>query len=297
MRSRDARVRANVLSMLDWRGDREAVTWLVDFIEREERLGLAWRAVETLRYRTGQTFGLDLEAWRAHVMALPMDWTSTGVIPAEPRGTAQRITVDELAALAPRSDRLALVVHLAAGQSIEDPAPVASAVRNRRVGASAERRGARSQLPVSDALLSQTLAQLLEHLCRGAEFDILRTVPELTRLHGTLAPHRLEALPGLVAFATAELRPSRLDLRGDLHGALQSALLEPEVDRVLVLARSGATRGAREDLELIVDEALATQRFRGIVVDVALIDPNPAYAEALGRLARETKGRLLHVTR
>ncbi len=297
LRSRDPRVRANVLNMLDWRGDREAVTWLVDFIQREERLGLAWRAVETLRYRTGQTFGLDVEAWRAHVMALPMEWTSSGVLLVEPRGAAQRITVDELAALEPRSDRLALVVHLGVGQSVEDPAPVASAVRNRRVGAAAERRGSGSPLPVSDALLSQALAQLLEHVCRGAEFDILKTVPELTRLHGTLAPHQLEALPDLVAFATAELRSSRSDLRGDLHGALQAALLEPEVDRVLVLARSGGTEGAREDLELIVDEALATQRFRGIVVDVALIDPSPAYAEALGRLARETKGRLLHVSR
>jgi HEAT repeat protein len=276
LRSADAAVRSNALRLASWRGDREGLLWLVDALAREERAGLRWRCVELLERNTGQRLGLDATAWRTYVNALPLDWSansvSLGFDPSAPRA----VDLEQLGALQVRSDRFALVVHLAQ-----------RADANGVSGAPVPRQRARPRL-VSEPALLAALDQFLAEVPQGVRLDVVRADADVTRANGHIEVHRVESLPTLSEFIRSSARvPS-----GDVHGALQTALMEPQVDRVFFVTRGGAPVGPRVDWGLIVDEALSTLRFRGIVVDVVLIDPTPELLEPLKRLANGSGGRM-----
>lgn len=283
LRAKDARVRAHALRVAAWRGDREALMWLVDVARSDPRLGLRWRAVEALEYLTSAGLGLDADAWAEHVAGLPLDWTAASNRNAQPIGTLRHVSVEELAALEPRTDRGAVVVHLAPAR--EAPAAPWRVTRRDRV------RPRAVAPPVEDEDVLDAVHAVLGRFEAGAKVDVFRANARHDRRGRALVPVEAEDHPAFGDFLAAHLPCPE----GDVLGATLAAVRDPEVDRVLLVTRGGPRTGQRVVLDLVVDEVLAACRVRAVAVDVVLIAPAPDAAAALLRLAAATGGRALQV--
>jgi HEAT repeat protein len=277
-------IRAATIRVFDSQADRETVTWLVDCLEREVRLGLRWRAVEALQNVTGLRFELDAPAWRGAVNALALDWTSAEARVAVPRGRESSLSLEELAALEPRSDRWVLVTHFA--PRIVEEAVLQPTTRSERI--LAQRQRATPTPTVTDGDLRSALAALSSRLASDVQSDIVVAGTRVARLGRALAPHT----PARVEQARTFLDEESSSAAGDLYGALMAALDTEGVDRILLVTRGGACTGQHVDLELIVGLLLRHDRFRHVAIDVVFVD---VVLQPLRRLAAESRGRVLQI--
>lgn len=286
--SPSAIVRAAAVRVLDSQGDREALTWLVDGMEREPRLGLRWRAVEALQYLTALPIELDPAGWRSAVNALPLDWNASQNRNAVPRGSVTDVSLTELATCEPRSDRWVLVTHLASVLEEDADQPRPSTRRERIL---AERRRSHPAREVTDGELHAALAEILARVASDALSDVIVAGPRVARLGRAPAAHS----PARVEQAQHLVDDRSSSEAGDLHGALLAALDTDGVDRVMLVTRGGARTGRHVELELIVDLVVRHARFRPVAIDVVLVDTQLAAEVLLRRLAAETRGRVLKV--
>lgn len=277
-------VRAAAIRALGSRGDRESLTWLVDCLQREPRLGLRWRVVEELQYVTGLGLELDATAWRDTVNALPVDWTAAQNRAAVPRDREVPLSLEELAALEPRSDRWVLVTHLAPVVSEESM----SKPTTRRERILAQRRRNTPIPTVTDGDVLAALSKIMRRLTSDALSDAVVAGAEVQRLGRALVRHSPARVEEMQVFLDEQPRPEA----GDLYGALMAALDTDGVDRVLLVTRGGPRTGRHVDLELIVDLVLRHDRYRHVAIDVVCVDATPP---PLRRLAAESRGRVLRI--
>ncbi|MEZ6014818.1 MAG: hypothetical protein R3F49_06880 [Planctomycetota bacterium] len=282
-------VRAAAIWHIGSYGSREGLVWAVDVLEREVRAGLAWRAVEALRYLTGQDLGRDAAAWRESIDALPLDWTAAQVRGVTAWGTPVDASVADLTKFDPRSDRLGVVVHLAAPPPAKDERPKPNTRRERVIAA----RGggtARSTITTDDVL--DALRASFRLAPAAAQVHPIGAGVTAARLSDE--PSSLSALDLDAMFALFEATDTAPE--GDLYAALGAALAVRDVDRILLVTRGGPCGGEHAELELIVDLVLQHAKFRHLVFDVVLVDPPEPSVAQLKRLAEATRGRCLRVT-
>jgi hypothetical protein len=260
------------------------MTWLVDCLQREPRLGLRWRAVEALQYMTGLGIELDAAAWRGAVNALAPDWTPAQNKAAIPRERVTSISLQELAAFEPRSDRWVLVTHLAP-RFVEE---VQSRPTTRRERVLAQRQRATQSPKVTDGDLIAALSEISKRLASDALSNVVVAGAQVERLGRLLAPHSPARVEQVQLFLD-EQPPTEA---GDLYGALMAALDTEGVDRILLITRDGPCTGRHVDLELIVDLMLRHDRFRHVAIDVVSVD---VASPPIRRLAAESRGRLLRI--
>jgi hypothetical protein len=79
--------------------------------------------------------------------------------------------------------------------------------------------------------------------------------------------------------------------RGNYYDAVQLALLDPDVDTIVVLTDGAPTGGHRWNLELMVELLVEQNRFRKVAFDSILVDAKRAQALRWEDLAARTGGR------
>jgi hypothetical protein len=263
----DGAVRLRAVQLLRAGPCPAALDVLVGRLRVEERPALRAALVGALQGLTGLHHRDRPAAWEAVLRAHP-----EGVGPAPPApapttatATAGR-TVASLGALAPASDRLAILVDLSGSVWNEDEA-------------------GRSRKDVLDP----QVAGLIERLPDGARF--------LLAMY-THVPHPFErstvrASRRNVQRARRFLEGARMRGSGDLHEALTFALDEPDVDRVILLTDGAPSGGERWDVPLMTGLLRERLRFRPALIDVVLVDSSPRLERLWGAFASSTGGRCL----
>jgi len=250
----------------------------------EPRLALRDRALAILRAATGWRHGPDPRAWRAALARAPAGWLaeaarSTGPNGA-PKGASETArTADEgrstaaLGRLDPASDRLAILIDFS------------GSLWNVRADG-------RTRKELLDPEFRQLLASLERDAQRDSRFNVV--------------PYTATPFPWQESIVRADARHVReaqeaygrwsMRGQGDAYGALQVALADPEVDRVLLLTDGAPTGGRHWDVPLMTELLLHQTRHRPVAFDVVLVDAPNGLARRWTRLAEASRGRLVRVS-
>lgn len=265
----DPRVRAVALRRIGLQPTRDGLELVAARLAVEPRTTLKARLLETLRGATGWRHGPNPEAWRAALATIPSDWDGRPLAPPRPSDAAEDRSLAAIGRLDPGSDRLAILIDFS------------GSLWNVQAGGRTRKE-----------LLDPEFQKLVAALAPGARFNV---VPY------TGVPHpwqeRLVDVDSQ-SVRTAQDAFTRWTMRGqgDAFGAIEVALADPEVDRVLLLTDGAPTGGRRWDLPLAFEHLLQGCRLRPIVYDVVLVDAPKGTARRWERLTAETGGRLLAVS-
>jgi HEAT repeat protein len=251
--------RLTAVWVLGHSGRKAAAPPLLDQLAGENEI-LRQAAVEALTELTGQTFGTDVNRWRAwwerHKDQANEQWLEERLAYSASRsrrlaGELERAKIQivrlhqQLYSRLPPGDRLGHVLNLA---EAEDPA-----VRQLAVGWGQE------LLPLADAVGQRTLADLLLRFSHDGNLEIQRSaVLALGRLHDPRAFERLKVLlqRGQPVVRAAAARGLAQQVKGDSHEALarqrqavpalQKALDDPALEVVVEAAESLGALGIPE---------------------------------------------------
>lgn len=260
-------VRAAAVRAVALAPSRPALEILARLVVEEPRTSLRARVLEVLRAATGYHHGPNPNAWRATLASIPADWDGTPLVAPKP-AAGGATTLAELARLDPCSDRLAILIDFSGSLWNE-----------------------RGEGVTRKQLLDPEFKELVAALPRDARFNV---VP-YTGVPHPFQERLVAAEPRRVLEVQTAYERWSMRGQGDAFGAIQTALADPDVDRILLLTDGAPTGGARWDLPLMVELLLEQNRFRHVVFDVVLIDAPKGTARRWERLTASTGGRLLSV--
>ena len=222
---------------------------LVDLLESERELRGRWHAVELLRQVSGLQHRLDARPWKAWAAAL-----ADGPLP-EPRKPerAEEERSVSFAGLPMRSERMCFLIDLSG-----------SIWQKRADG--------RTRKEIVD----EELRKVLEALPESTRFNVITYTATPAPWQKALVPAERKNVAKALEWFVA-----RKDMgTGDLWGALQVALADPDVDTLVVLSDGAPSGGRRWNLGLMKQLFAEQNRFRRVELDAVL-------ADASGRLVRE----------
>lgn len=264
-------VRAAAARLAGIHPEREILGGLVERLEIEPRPCVRDAVVRALSRATGLKHGGHVRSWRGVLERLPESWrgsASSQEEDASPLPAGQSVAA--LGRVDLRSDRVAILVDFS------------GSLWNERPG------GGRRK----DALDPQ-VESLLESLPRDAFFFL---VPYTADNH-PFEREPLEAAPRTVARAQRFFRRATMRGKGDVWGALELALDQPAVDRVIVVTDGAPTGGRHWDIGLIGERLLERTRFRPVVVDLVLLDAPRGIQRRWAPVVAKLGGRLLALDR
>lgn len=268
--SRD--VRLGAVEALEGVGDRGAALALAQRLSEEPGLRSRWEIVETLRRMSGLAHRLDPRPWRdwAERLAegpLPAPRVRRGGPPAggQARGGGGSASFGGLPV---RSERVSFLIDLS------------GSIWTRQADGSTRKE-------VIDGLLGKALGALPE----TSAFNVVPYAdePKPWRERLTLAK------PRDVAEAIADFEGRKDRGRGNLFGAIDWALQDPEVDTLIILSDGVPTGGHRWNLNLMVELLESRLRFRRVALDFVLVRPKKGVQRSWQGLADATGGQLIAI--
>jgi HEAT repeat protein len=265
----DPRVRAVALRRVGLQPTKQGLELVAARLASEPRTTLKARLLETLRAATGWRHGANPAAWSAALATVPSDWDGLPLAPPRPSDAAEDRSLAAIGRLDPGSDRLAILIDFS------------GSLWNVQAGGRTRKE-----------LLDPEFQKLVAALTPGGRFNV---VP-YTGVPHPWQERLVEVEAKLVREAQAAYTRWAMRGQGDAFGAIEVALADPEVDRVLLLTDGAPTGGRRWDLPLAFEHLLAGCRLRPIVYDVVLVDAPKGTARRWERLTSETGGRLLAVS-
>lgn len=245
-----------------------ALAALVSRLEAEPRVALRARALELLRATTGYRHGPNPAAWRGVVSSLPAAWDGRPVVAGRAADADGARTLAALGRLDPASDRLAILIDF-----------------------SGSLWNVRADGRTRKELLDPEFRTLVGALPPEARFNVVPYTAAVFPWQDALVP----ADPRRVREAQDAFGRWAMRGQGDAFGALEVALADPEVDRILLLTDGAPTGGRRFDLGLMVELLLERRRVRPVIFDVVLIDAPRGTERRWQRLTDSSGGRLLAV--
>ena len=264
-------VRAAAARLAGVHADREVLGGLVERLELEPRPCVRDEVVRALGRATGLKHGGHVRSWQGVLERLPESWrgtTSGHGADASPLPAGQSVAA--LGRMDLRSDRVAILVDFS------------GSLWNERPG------GGRRK----DALDPQ-----VESLLEGLPRDALFFLAPYTAENHPFEPEPLPAAPRTVARAQRFFRRAAMRGKGDVWGALELALDQPAVDRVIVVTDGAPTGGRHWDIGLIGERLRERTRFRPVVVDLVLLDAPRGIQRRWAPVVENLGGRLLALDR
>lgn len=264
-------VRAAAARLAGVHADRMVLEALVDRLELEERPCVRDAVVRALGRATGLKHGGHVRSWRGALERTRDSWRAgTNPRPTDASVLPVGQSVAALGGMDLRSDRVAILVDFS------------GSLWNERSD------GGRRK----DALDPQVEA-LLESLPQDALFFL---VPYTADNH-PFDEEPLEATPRTVMRAQRFFRRATMRGKGDVWGALELALDQPALDRVIVVTDGAPTGGRHWDIGLIGERLSERTRFRPVAVDLVLLDAPRGLQRRWAAVVAELGGRLVALDR
>ena len=107
----------------------------------------------------------------------------------------------------------------------------------------------------------------------------------------------MKAMIGTVERAQRFFRRATMRGKGDVWGALELALDQPALDRVIVVTDGAPTGGRHWDIGLIGERLSERTRFRPVAVDLVLLDAPRGIQRRWAPVVAKLGGRLLALDR
>lgn len=264
-------VRRAAMRTLGRMGTPEAMASLIDWLEEtEDEVDRIW-LVELLRRASGRRYGKNPEPWRGWQRDLGAEWraaTAKGrsvgrATSGEQEGTAERVTVAELAGLPIQSERVAILIDMSGSMWIT-------------------RDDGRRPKDLVELELNRFLGSLPE----TAKFNVIPYATEPQPWKNELQKAKPKVLAGAVQFF------QRLDLRGkgNVWSAIDLALEDEEVDTLVIISDGAPSGGEHWNMGLMVDLLLERNRFQHVAFSSILTEPSKALVNYWERLAKESRG-------
>ncbi len=253
-------VRLQAVAALSKAANRDAALQLADGLESEKSARVAWSMVAGLRRMSGLKAGRDARYWQQWARALPLDWKPTG---ADNKPVDSEGKTATLVGLPILSERVTFLVDLS-GSMWEE------------VDGKTRKQGAGRELEIA-----------LQGLAPATEFNLipftLTPIPWQDQLQSATAKNVSAAL----AFFG-----KRMDRgKGNFWDALQLALVDPNVDTVVMLGDGAPTGGIRWNVELMRKLFEEQNRFRLVELDAVLVDCSKGMARTWTSWCESTGGR------
>lgn len=259
-------VRLAAVGALAARADPASVRALVARLGLEKRSRIRERILRELRSLSGLRYGNDPRPWSDWATSLESGWSPSPTLDRATRLAAR--THAGLSTVPLASDRFVILVDFSG--SLWAPRP-----------------GGRRRKD----LLDVQVPQLLNRMPDSSRFNL---VPYATR-PSPWKERLVEATARNKRSASRAFERCNLTGKGDLWGALQDQLADPEVDTILVVTDGAPTGGDCWDLGLLGDLLEQECRWSSTTVDVVLIDGSPKLQSRWREIASRTGGQLTSV--
>ncbi|MEZ6015800.1 MAG: hypothetical protein R3F49_11840 [Planctomycetota bacterium] len=265
-------LRARAVAALVAHGSRAAVNELVGRLEREDSVRVRAALLAGLRGLSGLRHGADPRPWREWLEALPADWHGAADSASAPgKGDAALDAGDGRSTTfvghAVRSDRVAFLIDMSGSMWTE----ANGATRKQRV--------------------EHELAKALRALPSTARFNII----PYADLPAPFEKGLIEASAANVERAIKAFERSTQRGKGDVWGAIVSALDDPEVDTLVILTDGAPSGGERWNVELMAHLYARENRLRYVAVDVVLFGAKKNLVKLWRALAEASGGRATEV--
>lgn len=255
------------VAALEERADRESAQLLIRRLGDEEaplRPAAAWGVVCALREISGLSIAGSAKRWKQWGDGLP----AGKVTPVERRPTADDgPTTTALYGLKIRGDRVAFLVDMSGSMWVDH-------------------QGA----PRKEAVDAE-LAKALRGLPPTARFDL---VP-YSKLPAPWRGELVDATPKNVERAVKAFRGCGLKGVGDLWGALESVLVDPEVDTVVILTDGAPSGGDRWNIELMGRLLGGERRLRHVDVQMVLFGSSKGLKRRWTEVVDDLGGSVLSI--
>lgn len=270
-RDREPGVRLRGVECLDALGTRASMLAIVARLADEPRLRLRWRAVELLQRTSGLKHRLDPRPWQLWVDGLPEGGVLRRGLGSEEsgRGAEGQVTrASGFAGLALQSDRVTFLFDFSGSM----------------------------WMPMEDGrvpkdIVTDKLRLALEALPETTAFNLIPYTNVPIPWSPSLRPARRKD----IAEALEWFARCREKGRGNFYDAARLALMDPDVDTLVVLTDGVPTGGVHSDMDLIVSLLGDLARIRPVLVDSILVDSPPGTARRWRELSARTGGRSIEV--
>ena len=268
----DPRQRAMGIRLLpDVKPLRDDLETLAKRLGEEPRPALRARAVATLQKLTGWKHRERMAPWIHSISTLPADWIAPVPQAVDPDAewedsNPQEGSAASLERLAPMSDRLGLLVDFS------------GSLWNEREDGTCRK-----------DLLDPEMDRLLDQLDPATRFVLI----PFTGVPHPFAKASVVASKRELARAKRFFQKANMRGQGNLYAAVQAALTDADLDRLIILTDGAPTGGVRWNVELMGDLFVEQTRFRPVIFDFVLLDAPPPLQRAWASVARRTGGRTL----
>ena len=259
-------VRMAAVGALAARRDSAGARALVARLGLEERSRIRERILGELRSLSGLRHGSDPRPWSDWARGLEPGWRPSPTLDRAERPATR--THAGLSTVPLSSDRFVMLVDFSG--SLWAPRPDG---RRRK------------------DLLDVQVPQLLMRMPASSRFNL---VPYATR-PSPWKERLVEATARNKRSASRAFERCNLTGKGDLWGALQDQLADPEVDTILVVTDGAPTGGDCWDLGLLGELLEEECRWSSITVDMVLIDGSPGLHSRWREITSRTGGQLTAV--
>lgn len=243
------------------------VRGLVAVLEAEPKGDAARRTVAFLQQLSGQRHRTDPRPWRDWVDGLGDDW-----VPANAGADGldgDDGTVTQLKGLPIRSERLALLIDMSGSMWQK-----------------------RDDGRATKELVDVEVRRCLEALPESARFNLIPYATEPDPYDDEL----VKVSSKKVAKALEWFEDNDLRGKGNVWDAIDVALLDPDVDTLVIMGDGAPSGGPHWNLELMVPMLLERNRFRQVTFDVLLSEAPGNLVRYWEELAGATDGTCLEVT-
>lgn len=257
-------VRLRCYEALAFMGTRDSMGALVAALQVEDRARLFWRVVSLLQECSGLKHGRDPRPWIAWHASLPENWTVAERHQSTPVGaelTASFVGVKLL------SDRLAFVIDFS--------------------GSMWEVRQGKTRKERVDVEVRKALEALEE--------DVLFNLHPFNQEPTSWEKQLTRATPRKVKDAVDSFVKCKLRGGGDYWEALMNAMRDPALDTLVLLGDGAPSRTARWNIQLMKELFRHENRFRGIFLDVLLVDSSGGLTRAWREMSEASGGRCVSV--
>jgi hypothetical protein len=255
-------VRRAAVTGLGKLGTKPGVTLLITRLEAEQRPRIRWAIVDTLQRLSGMKYRLDIRPWMKWLDEIGDDWTP--VIQEAEQGKADRgdatIAFSGLPIL---SDRVCFLIDLSG---------------------SIWTKQADGTIPKD--IVGERLQFAIDRLSEDTLFNVIPyindPVPWMEEVQ--------KAKPKTREAAKEFFTDCRARGAGNVYGAIQLALLDPNVDTIIILTDGAPSGGHRWNLELMVNLLVEQNRFRCVTYDTLLVGASKFLTGSWEELAAATGG-------
>ncbi len=260
LKDANASVRLQAVATLLKAANRDGALLLSEALEAEKSARLVWSMVAGLRRLSGLKAGRDARYWQQWAKALTPDW-KPGTSDSKPVDNEGKTAA--LVGLPILSERVTFLIDLS--------------------GSMWEARDGKTRKQAAD----RELEIALQGLAPQTEFNVIPFTLNPIPWQDLLQPATAKNVASALAFFV-----KRTDRgKGNFWDALQLALVDPDVDTVVLLGDGAPTGGSRWNVGLMRTLFDEQNRFRLLELDAVLVDCSKGMAKTWTSWCESTGGR------